>query len=505
MSDRTLPLGEWLPDLPDLENPGATGVENVIPRTRSSYSPMPSFATISSSALAAAPLGAFSAVDASGNPGSYVGTTAKLYRMTNATNPNFADSSGAVYTTPAGRAWSFTEGNGYVYATNGSNLIQRVATASASNFASLSSDAPVCKALCAVQPGFLLCGDIVDPVAGTWRQGVRWSALGDFSSFPAVGSDLAIANQSDWQNIQGPHGHFQAFAPDLAACNAAVFFEQGVFRMLYTGDDKIFDIQPVEKLRGTQSPRSVIQSGQVCYFLSYDGWYSFDGALARPFGTDRVNKFFLADADPNFISEVTGCADPLSGLCFWLYAGAGNNMGVPNRILVYNPSIDRFGLITGFSGYSPFIGRTFGATLDGIDALGYTLDNLPYSLDSSFLTGGKIVLAGFGTDFKYGSFSGANMAWSVDTTEAQLTPYRRSRIKSVRPLVQGGTASAAIASRDDLDDTVVFGASVAKNNVGICPVTSEGQYSRVRLSGAVGNNVKHIQGAQVDFSPTGKR
>lgn len=500
---KAIPCGDYLPDQFDLGDPGTATAQNVIPRTRTTYSPMPSFAQIATAPLAAQALGAFSARDNSGNSAMYVGTTTKLYRSTSATKPNFTDSSGAAYATPAAGRWSFTEGSGYVYATNGSDQIQRVATASAANFANVGANVPTAAVIAAIQPGFLLCGDINDVTVGIQPQGVRWSALGDFTSFPLVGSAAAIAASSDWQEVKGPHGRLKAIAPDLSTCNAALFFDQAVFRMIATGDSKIFNIQPVEKLRGTPAAGSVIQRGQVCYFLSYDGWYAFDGTQAIPIGEGKINRTFFADCDPNYIGQVAGIADPLSGLCFWTYAGAGNSGGMPNRILVYNPAIGRFSLITGFTGNSLFLGRSFGITLEQIDALGYTLDTLPYSLDSPLLAGGNIFLAGFDSTFTFGGFTGSNMAFTVDTTEFQLSPGR-SRINAITPL-SDIDCSAQVASRQTLKDAVVFGAAVSQNVSGICPVRSDGRFQRVRLTAPFGNMGSHIQGAEVFYSPSGAR
>lgn len=467
---------------------------------------MPSFQTAASTALASAPLGAFSTTDSSGNGANYVGTTAKLYALTNATKPNFADRSGAAYTTPGGYGWSFTEALGNVYATNGSDAIQKVQTATVSNFANHpDANAPKARYLAYIQPGFLVCGDINDPTVGIQPQGVRWSALGNPDSFPLVGSATAIANNSDWQAVTGPHGRFRGFAPNLASCSAALFFDQAVFRMIFTGGSKIFDIQPVEKLRGTQAPGSIIQVGQVVYFLSSNGFFAFDGTQAVPIGEGKVNKTFFADADPNYLGNVQGAADPVSGLCFWCYAGVGNTGGTPNRILVYNPLSGRFSLVVNPTGNSLFIGRTLGTSLEGIDALGYTLDSLPYSLDSSVLTGGNLTLAGFDTTNKLGYFTGPNMAFTVDTSEAQVVPGRCAKISAVRPIVEGDTCSAAVGGRSLLSAVPSFGAANAQNAYGLCAARNEARYQRVRLTASAGNLVAHIKGAEVTASPGARR
>jgi hypothetical protein len=506
LPDRFIPAGDYTPDQADFGNAGTARAENVVPRTATSYSPMPSFQTAATTGLAGAPLGAFSTCDSAGNAANYAGTTAKLYALTNATKPNFADRSGAVYTTPTGYVWSFTEALGNVYAANGNDAIQKVQTATASNFANHpDANAPKARYLAYIQPGFLVCGDINDPTVGIQPQGIRWGALGNPDSFPLVGSSAAIAANSDWQAVTGPHGRFRGFAPNLASCNAALFFEQAVFRMIFTGGSKIFDIQPVEKLRGTQAPGSIIQVGQIAYFLSPNGFFAFDGTQAIPFGEGKINNTFFADADPNYLSQVQGAADPVSGLCFWCYAGVGNVGGTPNRILVYHPPTGRWSLIVNPAGNNLFVGRTLGTSLDGIDALGFTLDTLPYSLDSSVLAGGNLALAGFDSSNKLGFFTGPNMAFTVDTAEVQLIPGRLAKISAVRPSVEGDTCSAAVGGRSLLSAVPSFGAANTQNAYGLCCARNEARYQRVRLTASAGNLVKHIRGAEVTYSPGARR
>jgi hypothetical protein len=478
-------------------------VENVIPRTPGTYSPMPSFQTSATTALAASPRGAYSACDSAGNGANYVGTAAKLYAMTSGTKPNFADRSGAVYTLATGETWSFAEALGNIYASNGTDVIQKVATASASNFANHpDANAPKARYIAYIQPGFLICGDINDPTVGIQSQGIRWSALGNPDSFPLLGSAAAIAANSDWQAVTGNNGRFRGFAPNLASCSAALFFEQAVYRMIFIGGSKIFDIQPVEKLRGTQAPNSIIQVGQVVYFLSPNGFFSFDGTQALPIGEGKVNTTFFKDADPNYLKNVWGAADPISGLCFWCYAGVGNIAGAPNRIMVYSPITGRFGTIVNPTGNNIFISRTLGTSLDGIDALGYNLDTLPYSLDSSFLTGGNLALSGFAGDNKFGAFSGSNMAFTVDTMEAELIPSRCARVNSVRPVVEGDVCYASVGGRTLLSGGPTFDAAVAQDRYGNCSARNEARYHRVRLTAPAGNLVTHIRGAEVNgYSP----
>lgn len=507
MTDQFLPCGEYLPDQASYGGAGSALARNVVPRTKRSFSPMPAFSRIATTALGSAPLGAFSSVDTSGSPGMYVGTATKLYAATSGSKPNFSDASGTqTFTVPDGGFWSFCAFNGKVLATNGSDPIQTATAATAGPFAALNAvDAPTAKVIAAIQPGFVVAGNINDVTEGVQPQGIRWSVLGDATSWPAIGTTDAIAGQSDWQAVQGDHGVLQAIAPNLATCNAALFFERAIFRMVYTGDSTIFAILPAEKLRGTPAPRSVVQVGQVSYYLSHDGFYAFDGTVSVPIGAGKVNRTFLADCDPNFLSAVEGVADPLSGLCFWLYPGAGNNAGAPNRILCYHSVLGRWAFIDAFAGSSLFLALAFGTSIDGIDALGYNIDTVPYSLDSAFLAGGRLTLGAFDDSFYFGAFSGSNMAFAVETVEAQFNQGGRTRVSAVRPVTEGDTAKAAVAGRNLLSDPVPATTGVAPNVSGAVPVRNEARYHRAILSADADNSVSHILGAELSIAPGGKR
>lgn len=513
MPDPTLHVGEWLPDQPQNENPGVNTATNVLPLTERSYTPFSQFVRSATAALPTAPLGATSATDNYGNAAIYTGTAADLYILTSATKPNFSRVSSApgAYAVPSGGYWSFAPFGTAMYASNGSDPIQSAPLANAAvNFSTVDANAPKAKVIASIMPGFLLCGNINDVTLGILPAGVRWSSLGSAGSgsWPLVGSAAAIAAQSDGQNIIGDIGQLRAIAPNLATCNAALFFDKAVFRMIYTGDSSIFAILPVEKLRGTRAPQSVVTVGQVSYYLGSDGFYSFDGTLARPIGYERVNRFFFTDADPNFIAQVQGATDPTTGLVYWAYSSSGFN-GIYNRILVYNPNVGengRFSLITAASLSNFVLGLSIGIALDNITTqLGYTLDALPYSLDSAILSGGNLVLAGFDSSFYFGFFTGSNTAFQVETTEIEPFDGRKARVSGIMPLVEGDTITGAVGVRSALAIPSVYGPSNAADRNNVCPARVEGRFVRAMLTGALGNSVQHVKGCKLIATPAGSR
>lgn len=411
-----------------------------------------------------------------------------------------------------GTAWSFDIfDQSTVFASNGVDPLVSASppALNTAQFTQVDSNAPKAKCIAVIQPGFLLAFNIVDVTLGTLPSGVRWSALGSAGngSWPLVGSQAAISAQSDGQNIRGNNGPGRAIAANLASANAVLFFDKAVYRMLYTGDNKIFAIQVVEKLRGTVSGASVVTWGGKCYYVGHEGFMAFDGAEATEIGFGKVNRTFFKDADPNYLSQISGAVDPNTGLIFWAYAGAGNSNGFPNRIIVYNPVLNRFTWVVPATGVSNLmVGLTIGIALDNITSqLGYSLDAIPFSLDSAQLAGGNLAMAGFDSSNYFGFFTGLNDQFSVETTERQITVGRKQRIRGVRPMVEGDSVTAAVSARSSLSSPQVYGTATAMDRDGMCPQRVEGRYQRVQINGAAGNAVQFIKGARMIGTDAGSR
>ena len=92
-----LPFGEWLPDLPDHTNPGATQALNVYPAVNS-YRPWKSISTTSGNALTARSQGAASFKSDTGVISIFAGDATKLYKLTS--NSFVDESGGTTFSTP---------------------------------------------------------------------------------------------------------------------------------------------------------------------------------------------------------------------------------------------------------------------------------------------------------------------------------------------------------------------------------------------------------------------
>lgn len=499
-----IPVKPWRPDLAAFGSQATITVSNVLPRTKTSYGPFPDLTSIGVTALPLRCQGALGAADTSGVVSVFAGTATDLYQATvGSTSFTNVSKSAAAYTCGADQFWNFAIINDRVVATNIADPIQSFVFSSSTKFANLSADAPKAK-YCAGVKQWLMVANTNDPTGGVapWR--VWWSAINDPTSWPTPGSSAAVAVQSDYQDTVGEGGAIQGLVGNLGAADAALFFERAVWRILYQGPPQVFNFFPAEGVRGTPAPKSIIQVGSLVYYLADDGFYVFDGATSVPIGVNKIDKTFYADLDQSYVLRVVGSVDPINKMVFWAYPGSGHIQGNPNRIIVYNWVTQEWSIASTTSEYI-FRTLTFGYTLEGLDAVSSSLDALPFSLDSRAWAGGVLQLAGFNTSHELCFFSGSTLAPTVDTDEMQPFNGQRAFIRNTRPLVDGGTPSVAIGTRETTESSVTYNMATAINTLGWSPQRATGRYIRARITLPAGSSFSHIQGVELDCDPCGVR
>jgi hypothetical protein len=139
-------------------------------------------------------------------------------------------------------------------------------------------------------------------------------------------------------------------------------------------------------------------------------------------------------------------------------------------------------------------------TLEALDVFG-TLDSLTSSLDSRIWTGGKSQFVG-GNGAKIVTFSGVNLTGTINTGDIEI-PGSYSMLNMSRPLVDGGGASVAYASRNRLADAVTFSAYSAADSEGRAAFRTTGRYHRLSIQPS-GSWTTAI-GIDYDIVPAGVR
>ena len=237
----------------------------------------------------------------------------------------------------------------------------------------------------------------------------------------------------------------------------------------------------VEPDRGLLIPGLAIPYSRNVFYISEDGFYSFDYTTSKPIGKDRMSRHFFDDWDSLYPDRVWGVSDPDSTRIWVIYPGSGNTDGLPNRVIVYDWALDEFS--TG----------TFDMELIiPVIAPGINLDTLPddnldtfeptTSFDDRISETGARTLGGYDSTFKLGTLTGAALTATLETGTLELTPGRRSCTSYVRPIIDGADRiSIAVAALKNIDSPVNYGLSSEKDADGKCPLRKDGRYHRFRV------------------------
>jgi hypothetical protein len=112
-------------------------------------------------------------------------------------------------------------------------------------------------------------------------------------------------------------------------------------------------------------------------------------------------------------------------------------------------------------------------TLPNLD---YASENIP--LDSRVWAGGILIFMGV-TGQKIVSFSGQFKSAAITSGDIDVG---RSVITFARPIIDNGTGTVSVASRELLEDDITFSTAVAANSEGGVPLRSAGRYHRIKMS-----------------------
>ena len=502
-----VPLTAFAPDQPQIVVQASNNIINVLPATEASYGPFPSLQAYSSG-IQSRCQGGIALQDTAGNVSVFAGDIANLYRLASGSLAPAIVSDASGYSTGSNERWSFALFGLTVCATNYTNEPAGYTEGTSSLFAQLiQTGSTTLKArYVATVRDWLVFGNTNDDTFGVKPQRIWWSAINDPTDFPIPGTSDAAAKLSDYQDIVGDHGWCMGIVGNLGGADAAILMERAVWRMTQAGPPKIFDIVPLEGARGCPAPGSVVQHGSLFYYLSDEGFMKCDGASSDPIGRNKVDRFFYKEVDTGQLYRVTAAVDPVTGIVFWAYPTNGATSC--NRILAYNPSIDRWSVTATGAVEVEILLRSlsFGYTIDSMDSLFPDADLVDISGDSRAWTGGRLLLSAFDTSHRLANFNGTPLAATVETQEANIFSGKRGLVTEVRPIIDGSTASVSIGSRDNPAKPVVFGQPAPMQEGGQCLVLSAGRYQKARITVPASIGWEHISGIEITkAAPLGSR
>ena len=468
-------FGEWLPDQPGVAG-AVTDAKNCYP-VANGYAPFRSEADYSDDA-AQALLITFAGKFGGATTLFAAGAT-QIYKF----DSNDASLDAATTTGySAVESWDVTQFGSKIILANGSDRLQSWTLNSSTNFADLAAAAPRTKYVTVVKD-FVVAAN--DPGGG--ENTVYWSDINDETDWTP-----GAASQSDTQVI--PDG---GDITGLAGGEyGIIFLERAIYRMTYAGSPFFFQFDAISRSLGCISNGSIAQYGGLTYFLADDGFYACDGQSTKQIGAEKVNRWFFENAIPGEIpTGMSATVDPVNKLVIWRFSGTFAR----KLLLIYSIDLDRWSYAETTATSIAYV-LTPSATLEQVDNYNASIDALEIPLDSRVFAGGQLFFAGVAGS-KIIAFTGQPKTAQITTGDIGGT---QSTVMLAKPVVDSGSASVAISSRDLLSEVVEFYTDVAADSENRVSLRSNGKYHRLRLT-PTGANWKTAVGMDVTIVGQGNR
>lgn len=388
------------------------------------------------------------------------------------------------YTTNAADRFRFTQFGDVIIATNNSQRLQSWVLDSSTAFHNLSDDAPIAKYITVVRD-FVVCANVKES-GNQLQYRVQWSGLNDETTWTS-----SQATQSDYQDI--PDGG--QIVGIRGGEFGVIFLERAIYRMSYIGTPFVFQFDNISRNKGCVASGSLAQYQGITFFLSDDGFYLCDGQNVQAIGAEKIDRWFFTNASEADFDSLSAAVDPIRKLVIWNFKGIDGN----RYLIIYNFATKKW---TYADAGSDYIGEatTSEVTLEQVDSFNASIDALDQSLDSPLFLGGKYFLGGTLTT-RVVTYTGAFASGNIQTGDLGGTP---SVVTLIKPQIQNGSATIAVASRKLLSDTVVFGTQIAASSENRVSLRSQGNYHRIQVI-PTGTNWKNAVALDVDIVPQGVR
>jgi len=467
-------FGEWLPDQPGVTG-AVTDAKNCYP-VANGYASFPSEADYSDAA--AQTLLITFAGKFGGATNLFAAGATQIYKF------DSSDASLDALTTTgytAVEGWDVTQFGSKMILANGQDKLQSYELGVSTYVTDLAAAAPTAKYVSVVRDFVVAAND------GTDANKVYWSDINDETDWTP-----GAASQSDSQ-ILPDGGDITGLA---GGEYGLIFLERAIYRMSYTGSPLFFQFDAISRSLGCISNGSIAQYGGLTYFLADDGFYACDGQTTKAIGVEKVNRWFFDNAVPGEISTaMSATVDPIRKLVIWKF----NNTFGGKNLLMYSIDLGKWSYTDTTANSIAYV-LTPSATLEQVDNYNASIDALDIPLDSRVFAGGQLLFAGV-SGTKIIAFSGQPKTANISTGDIDIG---RSTVTLVKPIVDKGSASVAVSSRDLLSDQVEFGSDVPADAENRISLRSNGEYHRLRLT-PTGANWETAFGLEVEVVKQGNR
>lgn len=476
MATQRITFTEWTPDLAGVAE-NLSIAQNVVPSALG-YNPFP--LAVDYSAAASENLNNVFAGKFSSTTTVFAGGATKLFKFDGADLSMDNVSKTGNYSGVT--KWNFTQFGNTIICANNVNKLQAYTLGSSSTFDDLSADAPVAEYVTVVRD-FVVASSLD---SGSNANKVQWSNINDETNWTT-----GAASQSDYQIISDGGNIHGMTGGEIGL----IFLDRAIVRMSYIGSPLFFQFDTISRGVGCVEGNSVVQYGSMTYFLGADGFYSCDGTTVTAIGTQKVDAWFYANANPSKLNLMSSTIDPIRKIVVWAFI---DNFA-QNTLLIYNWQVQKWSYCTTDVDVVAS-SASAGMTLEGLDLYG-NMDTLTTSLDDALWSGGKFLFAG-ARDDKIVTFTGANS--SAQLTTGDIGDGSTSVVTLARPIVDNGSGSVAIASRMLLSAVPELGSYTAADSDNRVSLRSSGKYHRISVI-PTGDRWSNAIGVDIDVTPQGTR
>lgn len=472
--DTKFKFGPWLPDQPDLDNPGVTEARNVLV-SGGTYVPYKPLLASGSPINGTLPI---SALRVSGN------NSSSIYAAGIGGNTFLSAAAGAggswTNVTPVGglaasNTWSMTQYRAYCIATSGAAADHpQYSLMPAGVFQKLTGpygDAPIAK-VCGVIGQFVFLGNLPGAGSGFGSTILQWSGIDAPFDWPTPNSAQALAEQSGQQFLDYAMGTIEAICPGDQW--SVVLCDGGIERVTYVGGNVVFQFDPIYRAPAALGPNCWIKVAGKVYTVGAAGFVVTDGTTAVQIGDGRVDRWFQNNADFAYPWNFSCGVDYTRKIVYWTFPLLGNS-GVPNHWIGYNYLEDKF---------------THGS--DGVQTYvrGEEAWVAQYGLQG-FTQGGLI-----------GTFTGTPGVATLTTAEAEFVPGNRAIVTSVTPQVSGTSSlTVKVGARAQQNDSVAYTPALTPDPfTGDCNCFVDSRYHRAEVD--ITGNFTQAMGGDFNVQPS---
>ena len=478
-----IPFARFEPDRASFDPEASDATMNALPAAKG-WVPQPDIAAISE-ALAAECLGAVYVRTIAGGFRLIAGTSNALYEL-NLTDYTWDDLTGStVPAVPAGHRWCFTIYGQNLIAVNLGTVPQYIAIDAGTEFADLAGSPPTAK-FAWIAGEFLVLGHIASN-----PNRIQTSGIGDATYWTVGQRGADLQDFPDGEEIMG----------GIGSEKGAIIFQRTMIRqMVITQGDFSFATQVVNPNRGVVAPYSIAQIGPGQFFYySSDGF--FLGAEGKPIGAQRVDQWFAGRLDNQKVKEVRSVADPFNKIV-WTQAedAAGSKF-----FIGYHWQLDRW-CQSDVTLSEMAVLVTPGISINGLDDLYASIDDVSEPFDSGLFTGGLPRFAAFGADNRLGFFTGTPREAVLETYDDEPFPGMRGFLQEARFYTDATTFTAQVGTFDYHGGAVTWSDEVTPySSTKVCHFRNSGRLFRYRQNIPAGTSWNHAIGVEPKVRQEGRR